>query len=204
MMGHMTPIHEQRLDHVFQRIKATGARRVLDLGCGEGALLHRLVGDSQFERIVGLEPCGQTLRAARALLVEPLMGAAGARLELVAGSLTEPQPALAGYDAAALVETIEHVPPRDLSRLEQNVFGQMRPGSVLITTPNHDYNPLLGLAPGEFREADHRFEWGQARFRRWAQRLAARHGYRVGFGGVGDVDPQYGPMTQTALFRQAA
>lgn len=192
-------LHELRLDHVLRRIRATGARRVVDLGCGSGLLLHRLAVEKQFESVVGLETCPRALADARQLLAGHPQ-APFPHLTLINGSYTEPQPSLCDYDVAAMVETIEHVKPGLLSAVEQNVFGQMRPRIVYLTTPNREYNPLLGLHPGEYREMDHKFEWDRARFSQWAQGVARRNGYRVVLGGIGDEDPEFGPPTQTAHF----
>lgn len=201
MMERITSLHEARLDQVCHRIRASGARRVLDLGCGRGHLLHRLLDEPQFEEIVGLETCAGTLFQARQLLAAHLQ-AAPSRLRLLNGSYTEPQPVLTGYDAAAMVETIEHLDPGRLSVAERVVFAQLRPRLVYLTTPNREYNPLFGLCPGEFRERDHRFEWDRARLRRWAQGVARRNGYQVTLSGIGEADPQLGPPTQTACFQR--
>lgn len=199
MMTQMTSLHEERLDFVFRRLKATGARRVLDLGCGSGSLLYRLLADPQFEEVVGLEDSGVSLQLARSSLANHLHGDRR-RLTLVRGSYAEGNPRLAGYDAAAMVETIEHVHPEQLSRVERAVFGEYRPGCLLMTTPNREYNPLFDLGPGEFREEDHKFEWDRMKFRRWASGVAARNGYEVQFGGIGESHPDLGQPTQTAFF----
>lgn len=201
MMGRSTSLHEERLALVCQRMKATGARRVLDLGCGSGGLLHRLLAESQFDEVVGLEASGQALAAARDLLDEHLVPGTS-RLRLMRGSYAEPQSDLSGFEAAAMVETIEHVPPNVLSRVETAVFGQMRPGWMFLTTPNREYNPLFDLAPGQFRERDHKFEWDRARFRKWARGVAGRNGYRVTFSGIGEQDPELGPPSQMAIFQR--
>lgn len=203
MMTQMTSLHEARLDHVFQRIKATGAKRILDLGCGSGSLLYRLLRDDQFVEIVGLEASGQSLLQARNMLADYLQSQPS-RLRLVAGSYADPQTLLSGYDAATMVETIEHVRPEVLSNVERVVFGQMRPGLLYMTTPNREYNPLFDLAPGELREEDHKFEWDRAKFCRWATGVAQRNAYRVSFGGIGDFHPEFGQPTQTAFFERLA
>ncbi|MEX1197441.1 MAG: methyltransferase [Pseudohongiellaceae bacterium] len=199
MMERGTVLHEVRLDHVLHRIRASGARRVLDLGCGSGQLLHRLAIEEQFEEIVGLESSPMALMEARQLLASHPQ-APFPRVTLLNGSYTEPQPSLQGYDAAAMVETIEHIKPELLSAVERVVFAQMRPGVIFMTTPNREYNPLFDLRPGEFREADHKFEWDRARFGQWARGVAWRNGYRVVMGGVGEEDPEFGAPTQTAYF----
>ncbi|WP_245584124.1 methyltransferase domain-containing protein [Saccharospirillum impatiens] len=192
-----SPLHEERLDRVYRQIRQSGARRVLDLGCGSGALLVRLLNDPYFNQIVGLESSGVGLAVARNMFSDSL---ASGRLTLVAGSYAEPHAALVGFEMAAMVETIEHVKPNDLSRVEQAVFGQMRPHRLIMTTPNREYNPLLGLAPGEFREPDHKFEWDRQKFMQWSRGVAGRNGYAVRFAGIGEADAELGAPTQTATF----
>ncbi|MBE0486575.1 MAG: methyltransferase domain-containing protein [Marinobacter sp.] len=199
-MTQMTSLHEERLDRVATLLAETGARRVLDLGCGSGSLLHRLAGMAQFQSIIGLEQSGLSLGLARDIL-QPWMVEAPDRIQLIRGSYAEPHPALAGFDAAAMVETIEHVQPGALSKVELAVFGQMRPAFLLMTTPNREYNPLFDLAPGEFREEDHKFEWDRMKFRQWAGGVAKRNGYEVTFSGIGEWHPDVGHPTQTAAFR---
>lgn len=199
MMTQMTSLHEERLDFVLRTLKSTGARRVLDLGCGSGSLLYRMLADPQFESVTGLEDSGVSLQQARAVLAEHLSEETP-RIRLVRGSYAESNPALIGYDAAAMVETIEHVRPEQLSRVERAVFGEYRPRYLFMTTPNREYNPLFDLAPGEFREEDHKFEWDRPKFQRWARGVAERNGYEVQFGGIGDYVAEVGHPTQTAFF----
>lgn len=200
-MTQMTSLHEERLQRAIAVLKDTGARRILDLGCGSGMLLYRLMAEPQFTEVLGLEQSGISLAQARQMLGEHLNGAAS-RLSLLQGSYAARNPRLTGYDAAAMIETIEHMPPGQLSLVEQAVFAHYRPGYVYMTTPNREYNPLLGLVDGEFREEDHKFEWCRGRFRRWASGVARRNDYHVAFAGIGDPHPDLGSPTQTALFRR--
>jgi 3' terminal RNA ribose 2'-O-methyltransferase Hen1 len=197
MTTQMTSLHEERLSSVFATLKDTGAKSVLDLGCGSGSLLLRLLQEPQFERITGLEQSGVSLRQAREMLAS-VPGCE--RLSLISGSYFDTDQPLTGFDVAAMIETIEHVYPEQLSRVEQAVFGHYRPARLLMTTPNREYNPLFDLAPGEFREEDHKFEWDRPKFQRWARGVAQRNGYRVVFGGIGDFHPDLGHPSQTALF----
>jgi small RNA 2'-O-methyltransferase len=191
-----TELHEQRLDIVTAHLVASGARSVLDLGCGPGELLARLAPHPQFERIVGIDVSVSALAHARELI------GSCSRIELMHASFSEPDPGLAGFDIAALVETIEHIDPHRLAEVEQAVFGSFRPAEVLVTTPNQEFNVLHGMRPGSMRHPDHRFEWNRARFRAWARAVAARHGYGVYFCDVGEADPELGASTQMARFER--
>ena len=192
----------QRLDAVMTVLRAAGAERVLDLGCGPGPLLLRLSEADWAREIVGLDVDAGELRRARAALAEQSVDERG-RVRLVQGDLLRPDPALAGFDAAALVETIEHIAPSRLSALEHGVFAMLRPGVVVVTTPNADYNPLYGRPEGRFRHPDHKFEWSRVQFRAWAGRVAAAHGYRASLHDIGPAHPRVGTSSQMAVFRRA-
>ena len=198
----MRDFHGLRLDSVLQELLRCGARSVLDLGCGGGELLLRLAREAQFCRIVGMDISVDVLRAARELLqAEP--AALAQRVELVEASFAVPDARFAGFDAAALVETIEHIDAHRLSAVERAVFGSFRPATVVITTPNSEYNPIHGAPAGSFRHPDHRFEWPRAKFRDWARGVAGRNGYRAAFGDIGEPDPDLGSPTQMAVLSRA-
>jgi hypothetical protein len=108
---------------------------------------------------------------------------------------------LQGFDAAAVVEVVEHLDPPRLSAFERVVFEFARPATVVLTTPNREYNVRFETLPaGALRHADHRFEWTRGEFQGWANRVAEQFGYRVTFRGVGPDDPEVGPPTQMAVF----
>lgn len=197
-----TDLHEERLDVVTQRILSLGARSVLDLGCGEGTLLVRLANQPQFTRIVGIDICLESLAVARSSL-SLTMDTTDSRIALIPGSFTETDQSLCGFDAAVLLETIEHIDPNRLSLVENAVFRCYRPRSVCVTTPNQEYNVLHGMSPGAFRHPDHRFEWDRPRFQRWALGIASRNGYAVQFDDIGPLDPILGASTQMAVFHLA-
>lgn len=193
----LTALHQQRLAKVAKALSASGASRVMDLGCGSGALLSLLLANDQFTRILGMDKSQAALEAVRGNL---LNGQANDRLELVCASWSSPHSCCRDYQAAALVETIEHLDPRELSRMENCIFADYGLDTIVITTPNQEYNHVLGMSPGELRDPDHRFEWSRARFRKWSRGVANRHGYQVRFAGIGDDDPEFGPPTQMAVF----
>jgi 3' terminal RNA ribose 2'-O-methyltransferase Hen1 len=198
-------LNDQRLGTVLAALRASGAKRVLDLGCGEGKLLRELLKDRQFERIVGMDVSVQALqRAGQRLGYERLPPLQKERLELIHGSLIYRDQRLAGFDAAAVVEVIEHLDPFRLQAFARVLFEFARPGTVVLTTPNREYNVVWEtLPPGKFRHADHRFEWTRQEFQAWANDIAQCFGYTVRFLSVGPEHPQYGPPTQMGVFCRA-
>ena len=110
---------------------------------------------------------------------------------------------LQGFDAAAVMEVIEHLDPPRLRAFERVVFESARPGTVAVTTPNAEYNVKWPSLPaGRFRHQDHRFEWTRAEFGAWAAAVAGRYGYTVELSGIGPDDPERGSPTQMAVFRR--
>lgn len=194
-------MHEQRLEAARAVVLEAGVQSVLDLGCGDGDLFVRLAAEPGIRRLVGIDICAASLERLKARLAR--QPAAAGFIELRRGSMTEGDPALAGFDCAVLIETIEHIDPSHLSQLERAVFGQMRPRRVVITTPNAEFNPLLGVPPHRFRHPDHRFEWPRARFRNWGQRVADAWGYAVQFSDIAGCHPELGGASQMAVFDRA-
>ncbi|MFE9631392.1 3' terminal RNA ribose 2'-O-methyltransferase Hen1 [Streptomyces sp. NPDC006463] len=199
------PLAVHRRDAILAALRAAGAARVLDLGCGQGQLVQALLRDPAYTEIVGMDVSVRALNlAAKRLRLERMGERQSTRVRLLQGSLAYTDKRLAGYDAAVLSEVIEHLDPERLPALEYAVFGSARPRTVLVTTPNVEYNVRWESLPaGHVRHGDHRFEWTRAEFRAWAGEVARRHGYGVEFVPVGDDDPEVGPPTQMAFFTAA-
>ncbi|MEV4462257.1 3' terminal RNA ribose 2'-O-methyltransferase Hen1 [Micromonospora echinofusca] len=191
----------RRREAVLGALTEAGASRVLDLGCGGGALLAALVGDRRFTEIVGTDVSRHALTlAARRLRLDRLPERQRDRIKLLQSALTYRDDRLRGYDAAVLMEVIEHVDPPRLPALEDAVLGHARPATVVVTTPNVEYNVRYeGLPAGRFRHTDHRFEWTRAEFAAWVDRVCATYGYTAALGGVGDDDPEVGAPTQLVV-----
>jgi 3' terminal RNA ribose 2'-O-methyltransferase Hen1 len=195
-------LHDERIAAVVEALRMAGAKIVADLGCGEGKLLHRLVRERWVERLIGLDPAARELEwAAKRLKLHLPGGPPEGRILLLHGSLTYRDDRWAGADAAALVEVVEHLDQDRLPLMERIVFGEARPATVVVTTPNAEYNALFpNLAAGVFRHPDHRFEWTRAQFEAWAAKVGSTYGYRPTFSGIGRQDEALGAPTQMAVF----
>lgn len=201
-----TTLAQLRVLAVLAALSAEGASTVVDLGCGEGALLRELVGNPAFSTVVGVDVSARALELAeRRLGLDRMPDSQRARLQLLQSSATYRDDRLAGHDAVVLMEVVEHLDPARLPALERTVFGAARPTSVVVTTPNVEHNVRYPHLPaGTFRHRDHRFEWTRDQFGAWADRVASDHGYGVRYLPVGDDDPEVGPPTQMAVFRRTS
>jgi len=197
-------LNEQRLNTVLAVLKAANAKRVLDLGCGEGKLLRSLLQEKSFDEIVGVDVSHRTLQIAQdRLRLERLPTRQRDRIKLMQGSLTYRDKRLAGFDAAAVVEVIEHLDQPRLAAFERVLFEFAKPDTVVLTTPNVEYNVRFETLPaGSFRHKDHRFEWTRAQFHEWAQPIAGKYGYGVRFLPIGPEDQAVGAPTQMAVFER--
>jgi 3' terminal RNA ribose 2'-O-methyltransferase Hen1 len=193
---------DQRVGTVLAALKASGAQRVLDLGCGEGRLLRALLAEKTFAEIVGVDVSHRSLElAADRLNLERLAPKQRERIRLLHGSLVYRDKRLEGYDAAVVMEVIEHLDPPRLASFERVVFECARPATVVVTTPNAEYNVKFDSLPaGKMRHRDHRFEWSRAEFSAWAGRVGDRFSYAIRFLSVGPEDGAMGAPTQMAVF----
>ena len=195
-------LNELRLEAVVNALLERGARSVVDLGCGEGRLLKKLLAEASFTRILGLDvSCAALERAVSRLRLSDLPERQRRRIELAQGALTYRDERLAGFEAAVATEVVEHFDASRLGAFERVLFEVARPTTVVLTTPNREFNVRFdGLAANQLRHRDHRFEWTRTEFQTWAEGVAERHRYTVRFVPVGEVDPQLGPPTQMGVF----
>ncbi|MCJ0902511.1 3' terminal RNA ribose 2'-O-methyltransferase Hen1 [Rhodococcus sp. ARC_M6] len=200
------PLARRRTEAVVEALRQLHVRRVVDIGCGEGKLIEALMPHAQFDRLVGVDVSARELaRAERRLKLAELSDLQRERVSLMQSSATYRDSRLKGFDAAVLMEVVEHVDATRLPALVRSVFADAAPQVVLLTTPNSDYNALYpALGEGKFRHPDHRFEFSRAQFEEWAADIATDHGYSVHFSFVGSVDPDLGGPTQMAIFTKEA
>lgn len=199
-------LNETRIQTVLEVLQDVKAKSVVDLGCGEGKLLSRLLKGSRIERMVGLDVSVRALEiAADRLKLDRLPPRQRERITLLQGGLTYRDARIEGFDAALAIEVIEHLDIGRLAAFEKVLFGCARPRIALVTTPNVEYNVRYETLPaGRLRHHDHRFEWTRAEFQSWGRRLAEQHGYGVRFEPIGETDPELGAPTQMAVFEREA
>ena len=197
-------LNEQRLNAVVAALKSADVRRVLDLGCGEGKLLRVLLQDRSFNEIVGVDVSHRALQVAQdRLRLERLPARQQDRIKLIQGSLMYRDKRLSGFDAATVVEVIEHLDQPRLAAFERVLFEFAKPATVVLTTPNVEYNVRFeNLPAGAFRHKDHRFEWTRDQLSQWAQSIASKYGYEVRLLPVGPEDSAVGAPTQMAVFEK--
>lgn len=194
-------LHDRRLDAVVAALEAAGVSSILDLGCGEGKLLRKLLKQKWVTRLGGADVSSRVLdMAEERLKLDELPLPVRERIKLFQGSVLYRDERFSGYDAIAVVEVVEHLDEARLLAFEEVVFGQARPRVVVVTTPNAEYNVLFeGMGPGAMRHPDHRFEWTRAEFEGWCGSLE-RFGYSHTIETVGDVHPEVGAPSQMGVF----
>ena len=195
-------LNQQRLNTVVATLKQLGVKRVVDLGCGEGRLLKKLLPEPTFSEIVGVDVSYRCLEIAREKLnLERLPSPQQQRIKLFQGSLTYRDRRLEGYEAATVIEVIEHLDLYRLHAFERVLFEFMHPRHIIITTPNIEYNVKFAeLRAGTLRHQDHRFEWTRKEFQDWGNKMTIKFGYTVKFLSIGEEDIHLGAPTQMAVF----
>ncbi len=194
-------LHKQRHQDVINVLKENNVNTVLDLGCGEGKLLNILKKDRNLSKVAGCDASIRSLEMAYDRLKPDQQRRGQPEIELFQSALTYRDKRFSDYDAVALVEVIEHIDETRLGTVERVVFECANPCLVIVTTPNSEYNVLFEALPtGQFRHADHRFEWTREEFQEWANRVAKSNGYEVSFYPIGNEDNMHGAPSQMAVF----
>lgn len=197
-------LNESRMKTVLDTIRSVSPTSVIDFGCGEGKLLKALLKIHRLQKITGVDVSPKALELAeKRLKLERLPEKMQQKVQLIQGALQYQDTRFSGHDVATCIEVIEHLEEDRLEAMEQVLFQYANPQTVIITTPNVEYNQKFeNLKKGKFRHADHRFEWDRASFQNWGPSLAQTYGWHVTFSGIGNEDPNWGCPTQMAVFQK--
>ncbi len=195
-------LHQIRLKLVLEQLKKSNAESVIDLGCGEGKLIRMLLKEKQFKKIAGTDVSYNELTKTKDRLYwDEMAPRQKERISLFQGALTYKDKRLEGYDAAAIIEVIEHLDENRLKSFERVVFEFAKPKTVVLTTPNGEYNVLYeDMKENTMRHTDHRFEWTRKQFEEWANKVAKNYNYKVEFLPIGEEDSKVGAPSQMAIF----
>ena len=193
-------LNQQRLTAVIQALEQQNAKHVVDLGCGEGELLQRLSEEDSVETIVGVDVSSSALALAQKRLNISELGEQISCVQLMRGSVVYQDRRLQGCDAVTVIEVIEHIDSDRLPSFEQATFGFLQPKTVVVTTPNVEYNILYPMPADALRDLDHRFEWTRQAFQAWAEQVAKKYGYTVEFRLIGTEYLDLGAPTQMGIF----
>lgn len=197
-------LNTRRLEAVKNAVIQCGASSVIDLGCGECKLTSMLLEEKQIKRVGAADVAVRVLERAKNNLRYDIMPPYKKdKLTLMQASLTYKDPRFSGYDAACVVEVIEHLDPQRVPAFERVLFEFAVPNTVIITTPNKEYNARYEWIPaGNLRHSDHRFEWSRDEFRKWTEHICQTFGYTVERSEIGDIDEECGAPTQMGVFRK--
>lgn len=197
-----TPLNTQRMEAVRNAVLKSGAVSVIDLGCGEGRLTSLLLSEQQIKKVTACDVSVSVLeKAAARLHLDRMNEYKKNKLTLMQASLTYKDSRFEGYDCACVVEVIEHIEPMRIPAFERTVFEFAAPKTVILTTPNSEYNANYeNMRENELRHGDHRFEWTRAQFKEWTEHICQKFGYSCEISGIGEVDQKLGMPTQMGVF----
>ena len=197
-----TPLNTQRLEAVKKAVLESGAKSVIDMGCGECRLTALLLSEPQIRKITACDVSAGTLeKAAQRLHFDRMNPHKKEKLTLMQASLTYRDRRFEGFDCACVVEVIEHIEPMRIPAFERSVFEFAATKTVILTTPNREYNEnYKTMEENALRHGDHRFEWTRDEFRAWTEHICEKFGYTCVISGIGDNDEKLGTPTQMGVF----
>ena len=195
-------LNTMRMETVKNAVLESGAEKVIDIGCGEGKLVSMLMEESSIKKITACDVSVKILeKAAKRMRFDKMPQNRRDKLEFIQGSLTYRDKRFEGYDCACVIEVIEHIEPMRIPAFERVVFEFAKPKTVIVTTPNVEYNVNYeNLGEGKLRHADHRFEWNREELKTWTEHICEKFGYSCTIKNIGEYDEKTGSPTQMGVF----
>ena len=196
------PLNDLRMETVKKAVLDSGATSVIDLGCGECKLTSMLLKAQQIKRITACDvSVGVLEKAIKKLHLDRMQPYMKNKLTLMQASLTYRDQRFEGYDCACMIEVIEHIDPLRIPAMERTVFEFASPHTVIVTTPNREYNSNYeNIHEDTLRHHDHRFEWTRKEFGDWTKHICDKFSYSCEMIGIGDIDANFGSPTQMGVF----
>ena len=197
-----TPLNTLRMEAVKNAVLASGAETVIDLGCGECRLTSLLLSEQQIKKVTACDVSVSVLeKAAQRLHLDRMNPYKKNKLNLMQASLTYKDKRFEGHDCACAIEVIEHIEPMRIPAFERSVFEFACPKTVIVTTPNREYNANYeNMQENSLRHGDHRFEWTRLEFKEWTEHICEKFNYTCVISGIGDNDENLGNPTQMGVF----
>lgn len=197
-------LNQQRLERVLQEVLQSGAESVIDLGCGECRLTKMLLEQQQIRHVSACDVSVRELEKAKQRLhYDRMPEFRRKKLHLFQASLTYQDDRFQGFDCACVVEVIEHIEKLRIPAFERILFEFAKPRTVILTTPNREYNSNYEFLPdGQLRHEDHRFEWTREEFRAWTAHVCETFHYTCEMAEIGETDPVTGAPTQIGVFHR--
>ena len=187
-----TSLNTMRYEAIVNQVKQLQHSIVIDMGAGEGKLTEQLAQIKTIDKLYAVDP-------SNAALMKMTKRFSDAEFSVTPtiqwGSLYYEEDNFRKADVFILCEVIEHINEDRLPQLMHLITDTYAPKSIIITTPNAEYNRVYELQ--QMRHDDHRFEWTRAQFKAWCSKVSPQ--YELHFEGIGVEHPAYGTPTQMCV-----
>lgn len=195
-------LNDLRYEYILNYIKTLPNKKtIVDLGAGEGRLSVQLGFVEGVQEILSIEPSNKARIKAIERFDQVIAKERYVKPQSLPGSLFYYDSRLQNKDILILCEVIEHIDEDRLPKIFETIFNDYRPKTLIVTTPNQEYNVLYEMDE-EIRHEDHRFEWTRAEFAQNVEAWARNYPYQVSFQCIGEEHTTYGHPTQMAIFRR--
>ncbi|MGM0845103.1 MAG: 3' terminal RNA ribose 2'-O-methyltransferase Hen1 [Bacillota bacterium] len=193
----LNDLRYEKIIHHINRLEKKES--IVDFGSGEGKLSLRLGFVNGVKEIIAVEPSESAALKALKRFEKAAQKEDILMPTTMMGSLFYFDERLKGKDVMILCEVIEHIDEYRLPKIMNTILNDYKPGVLMITTPNQEYNQVYDMSEG-YRHSDHRFEWTREEFYQWCNQQNTAENYELVFDGIGEEHERYGFPTQMCIF----